>query len=571
MSSASAPPEEWRVAWPTLGDLIDAWILQHFRVPDGFHRGEPFRESDWQFWNTANFYRVRADARWIPEEPLKNQAFVYRRGQVIAPQKTGKGPWSAAIVAAEACGPTLFGGWAEDGELYLCEEHGCPCGWSYRYVPGEPKGIRQPSPLIQCTATSEDQVANVWRPLTAAIKLGPLGELLRTREGFIRVAGLSDDEDLDRIDAVTSSATSRVGNPISFALQDESGLYTKSNKMHAVAEAQRRGLAGMGGRSLETSNAYNPAEDSTAQRTREATSADVWKFYREPPPHLSYGDQRQRHQIHRYVYFGSPWVDLNSIEAEAEELRQVDPVQAERFFGNRCKAGSGSWLPDGAIAARTVQRELPEPRTAICLGFDGSDVDDWTALRAETFDGQQFTPLDAHGRPCLWNPKEQPEGRIPRADVRAAIEHVFDTFDVVRFYYDPPDWESEGSEWQGKYGEGVAEWHTYRVGAMCGALERFRTDLVKGTGLWLLQPDSADDRAGTHFRNAIIRPRPGRVVTSEGRQLQPYILGKPSQPQKIDAAMAGVLAHEAVQDAIAGGDLAKRKKPAISTTFYGFA
>ncbi len=55
-----------------------------------------------------------------------------------------------------------------------------------------------------------------------------------------------------------------------------------------------------------------------------------------------------------------------------------------------------------------------------------------------------------------------------------------------------------------------------------------------------------------------------------GRSGQTYILGKPSQHQKIDDVMAGVLAHEAVADAIAGGDLGKRKRPAVSTTFYAF-
>lgn len=38
----------------------------------------------------------------------------------------------------------------------------------------------------------------------------------------------------------------------------------------------------------------------------------------------------------------------------------------------------------------------PEPPRrgdqCICLGFDGSDVDDWTVLAAETLDGFSFTP-----------------------------------------------------------------------------------------------------------------------------------------------------------------------------------
>lgn len=349
------------VDFPTLGDLLDQWIEQHCRVPDGFARGAEFRQSDWQFWCTANHYRVREDAVWRPEAPLLNQAFVYRRSQVVAPQKTGKGPWAAAVTAAEAVGPVIFGGWAESGDVYLCSEHGCRCGWEYEYLPGEPKGIRHPSPLIQLTATSEDQVANVYRPLKAMIRLGPLGDLLKVREGFIRIVGSSSDDDFDRIDVVTANAQSRLGNPISFAVQDESGLYTRSNKMVAVAETQRRGAAGMGGRTIETTNAWDPSMNSTAQRTFEGRSVDVFKFFRQPDASLSYRNKRDRAKIHRHVYAGSPWVDLNSIEAEAAELLEHDPAQAERFFGNRLVSGTGSWLRDGVWDAAYAGAVASEP------------------------------------------------------------------------------------------------------------------------------------------------------------------------------------------------------------------
>ncbi len=346
---------EFVVSFPTLADLQDAWIEHHCRVPDGFARKQPFKMADWQFWCTANHYRVREDAEWVPERPLLNQAFVNRRSQVVAPQKTGKGPWSATLTAVEAVGPALFGGWAKRGDYYACETFGCSCGWEFPYEAGDPKGIRHPSPLIQLTATSEDQVDNVYRPLRAMIGMGPLKELLKVREGFTRILGDHDDPDMDRIDVVTSSANSRVGNPISFAVQDESGLYTAQNKMRKVAEAQRRGAAGMGGRTIETTNCWDPTEQSVAQTTFESAATDVFRFYRNPDEALqdrnghplSYLDKRQRRRIHEYVYEGSWWVNLDSIEAEAAELLEHDPPQAERFFGNRLVRGAGVWLPDG--------------------------------------------------------------------------------------------------------------------------------------------------------------------------------------------------------------------------------
>lgn len=349
------------VDFPTLGHLLDGWYEAHCRVPSGFARGEAFREADWQFWCTANFYRVRPDAEWIPKRPLLNQAFHYRRMQVVGPQKSGKGPESAAWTAGEAVGPSVFGGWAKRGDRYRCEDNGCDCGWSFRYQEGEPKGMRHPSPLIQLAATSEDQVDNVLSPLKASIALGPLKRLLLVREGFIRIVGGNDDPDLDRIDAVTSSANSRLGNPISFANQDETGLYTAANKMRKVAETQRRGAAGMGGRTIETTNAWDPTENSVAQTTYESSAADVFRFYRNPDlnpdlvhrngTRLSYRVKADRHRLHQFAYEGSWWVDLDSIEAEAAELMEHDPAQAERFFGNRLVYGAGAWLPEGAWEA----------------------------------------------------------------------------------------------------------------------------------------------------------------------------------------------------------------------------
>jgi hypothetical protein len=135
------------------------------------------------------------------------------------------------MTAAEAVGPSFsVAGLVAARAMTVKRDGGCPCGWYYDYEPGDPKGIRHPSPLIQLTATSQEQVDNVYRPLVAMIHLGPLKHTLKPRENFIRIVGRSDDPDMDRIDAVTSSALSRLGNPISFALQDETGTYTASEQ-----------------------------------------------------------------------------------------------------------------------------------------------------------------------------------------------------------------------------------------------------------------------------------------------------------------------------------------------------
>lgn len=519
--------DEFVVSWPTLGFLVADWIEQHCIVPDGFRMGDPFEMYEWQLWCTANHYRVKPEATVGQLAP----AFHYRRSLVIAPQKTGKGPWSATIILAEAAGPVVFNGWAKGGEVYACSDWGCNCGWWYEYEAGEPMGRPWPSPLLQLLATAVDQTDNVYRPLQSMIKNGPLSGLMKVGEEFTRVGQNG------RIDVVTSSALARLGNPITFALQDESGLYNDANKMTMVATTQRRGLAGMGGRSMETTNPPDPSENSVAQRTLESQRPDIFKFWREPPRHLSFRDKRERRKILAYAYKGSDHVDLDSIEAEVAELMETDPAQAERFFGNRMVYGAGTWCEADAWDRRAKPRDVPDG-VEVVVGFDGSDVDDWTLLRCETQQGYQFTPRFRDGTPMIWNPADH-NGQVPRLEVDAAVKDLFNRFRVVRMYADPPYWETEIDQWAAEFGEKIVlRWATFRPVQMHAACERLLTDVNK--------VDSGFSHDGCpvtalHIRNARKQPRPS----------ERYVLGKPSKPQKIDAAVTSVIAHEAAGDATA--------------------
>lgn len=522
----------YSVDFPTLW-VVPAWHERHCIIPDGFRKGTAWQHYDWQLWTTVNHYRVKPDAIAFDDEgyPTRAAAFHNRRSQVTAAQKTGKGPFAAVIVCGEAVGPTLFAGFAEGGEVHRCADHGCPCGWTYPYDAGEAMGMPWPTPLIQLLATSEDQVDNVYRPLQAMARGPYLSEQMQVREGFIRLPNEG------RIDVVTSSAQSRLGNPITFALQDETQLYTAQNKLIRVAETMRRGLAGMGGRSMETTNCWDPAEQSVAQRTYEGKSRDVFKFYEPPPPELRYSVKADRAKIHAFNYEGSPHVNLDAIEAEAAEIAETDPAQAERFYGNRIVAGLGSWMDGDKWDARGVGPRDLARKPQIVLGFDGSDVDDWTGIRAETQDGYQFTPVTSGG-PTIWSPADH-GGKVPRLEVAAAVEELFSTFSVVRMYCDPPYWETEVDSWAEKYGkERVLRWETYRPKQMHDACERLLTDVNK--------KDSGFTHDGCTVTAAHVRS--ARKAARTMGSIPRYILSKPGDGRKIDLAVCSVLAHEAWGD-----------------------
>jgi hypothetical protein len=509
---------------------------------------------EWQRRCTVEHYRLKPDA----EGGQLATAFAHRRSLVVGPQKVGKGPWSATIVAAEAAGPVLFAGWAGEDDGYVCLDHGCPCGWELPYLPGDPMGEPWTTPLIQLTATAEDQVANVYRPLQAMIRNGPLGDLMATMEGFVRVGGHDG-----RIDVVTSSAQSRLGAPVTFVLQDETGIWTKTNKLVEVAKTQRRGAAGMGGRVLETTNAPDPSVDSVALATiRSATrTGDIFVYHREPPESLGdYKVKANRRKIHAYAYEDCGHVDLEGIEAEAAELVLEDARMAERFFGNRKVAGSAKFLTPEEWDAAAVTIPPPGKGEVITLGFDGSDgtsqghhrMADSTVLRAcRVSDGYRWTvgawehPLDGEGYP-------EREWYVPRDDVMAKIRETFKFYKVALAGFDPPFWRKEIAELTEEYGEDViVEFRTANDQLMAAALDRLKKSMMTHDGCPITRK---------HVLNAVTHIKEYTNDNDERKRL--VLVSKPSKdsPDKIDGLISDAIANDMRDRAIAKGVRRKRSR-----------
>lgn len=548
------------VTFPTLGFLIADWVEAHCVVPDGDRRGDPFILYPWQLWDILNHYRLKPSAQRGQLAP----AFYFRRTQIVRPQKSGKNPLIAAVICAEACGPVLFDGWADEGDVYRCADFGCDCGWVCEYDQGDPRGRPWSTPLIQITATSAEQTDNTWDVLRPMIDYGPLAALVpHTGEEFIRLPGGG------RIDVVTSSATSRLGQRVTFCAQDQTESWFSANRMIKVAETQRRGLAGMGGRAIETGNAWDPSEDSVAQRTAESATRDIFRDHPLAPSGWSYRDKRQRRKVHQFLYADCPHVDLDGIEAEVVELMERDPNQAERYFGNRVLTGQSGWMPadvwNGRAALLTV-----DAKQQITIGFDGSlgtmrarYKPDATALGAcRVDDGHLFTlgiweatQPDVDGYWC-WEPD--------RADIHATVEDAFSRFDVLQMWADPQHWQNDLGAWAEKYGfDRVLERWTNTDVFMHRELERLRTAIVNGD-----VTHDGDPRATAHVLNAraFVR-RSSRVVDPEGKRDRVLIRkNHPHSPDKIDMAVAWTLAYAARAHCLEKGlNLPKRKpSPLVS-------
>lgn len=192
----------------------------------------------------------------------------------------------------------------------------------------------------------------------------------------------------------------------------------------------------------------------------------------------------------------------------------------------------------------------PPDGTQACGGFDGSENDDWTAIKLETVEGYIFTPRYGPDlRPTIWNPAEWPGHRIPRGEVHTAWDELCRRFRLERVYFDPgfhdeSSWESEGETWDARHRRtSFVPWPTNQLNRMYPAIRRFEADLP-----WITHDGCPITT--THMGNA------RKIAKTADR----YALGKPSQKQKIDVAVTSVICHEAASDARAEGWGRKRQK-----------
>jgi hypothetical protein len=540
--------------------VVPSWIEAHCVVPDGFRAGEPFRLYDSQLLFTANFYLVRGDAEWVPDNPVLGPAFVHSRGILVGPQKFGKNPYGAAWICAEAEGPVLFADWAGRDDGYACSDVGCGCGWEYSYDRGEPMGMLWPTPLIQIVAFSEDQTDNTWDVLRPMIEKGPLADLIpKTGESFIRLRGADDQS---RIEIVTSSEQSRLGARTTAVLGDQLEQWWESNGMRRVADALFRNLAGVGGRAALLANAWDPTQHSVAEREFKSPATDIYRQSIWAPTehecgsteHDHFGDPIERRRIFEVVYpldqrrEGGGHIDLDSIEPEAVKIYAYDPPQARRYFGNeRDVQGQGKAFDLAVWEERRVKRPKVVPDNAlITIGIDGSVRWDHFPLIATDVAGGYQWPLG------IWTPGG-PGKEVNVLEVERVLEHAFDTWNVWRVYGDPPYIESWLAKWAGRWGEDVVlKWETARPKAMAYAYRSWKQAMTSGELSHCAAADEFCALFTEHVGNAVkretgFRDDEGFLWTVEKEA--------PNSQKKMDSCPAAALSWEARNDALRDGAL----------------
>lgn len=407
---------------------VEEWLIQ----PDGPTAGEPFRLTAEQVNFLLWFYAMDEHGR-----------FIYRRATLRRAKGWGKSPFMGAIALAEMCGPVVFAGWDADGN---------------------PIGQEHPLPWVQIAGVSQAQTHNTYDSI---VGLAQDPDFQRTYEldvGLTRILG----SDGAKIEMITSSATTLEGGRPTFVIMDETHHWTESNRGWALAAVIRRNLAKTGGRSIETTNAHEPGEDSTAENTYTAyramaeartRRADILYDSREAPDGVDLANEPQLREALRITYGDSTWVDIDRKVGEIYDPNTT-PEESRRFYLNQIVAAANAWLTPLQLTDNFVKDIRPlrlgnpdRPRgwrqgDEVVLGFDGSRTHDSTALVAIRLDDAAAFLLG------VWERPEGPAGdgwEVPYDEVRDLVDHAFAVLDVAAFFSDVHPWETDVAHWADVY------------------------------------------------------------------------------------------------------------------------
>ena len=458
----------WRGAqrkgeFPTLGFSIADWIEDSIIIPDGDRAGDPYILTGEQLRHLLQFYRLQPDAR--PEDG--SLAFVYYGDLLMRPQKWGKDPFAAAIVCAQALGDVRFDGWDANGE---------------------PVGKPVATPWIQCAGNAEEQCDNTWRPILAMLRNGPLCATPGLDVGDTRINLPTGG----RIEPVTASARARQGARVTFVTLTESHLMTEASGGVRLARTLKRNVAGMDGRWMEITNAYDPSEQSVAQRTHVAKHSNVLFDYRPPRSRVDLEDESAVMRELIYVYGDSEigkggWVRKERILADMKD-EATGEGEARRYFLNEISVGSEDAVDTVRWTAQTHLSDNLMPNEAITLGFIGSQTSKATSLVACRLRDGHCVHIKTWEKPGHLGKEEW---HVPQPEVMAEVKELFGAYDVYTMFCSPHAWQTEVNTWAGEYhGKAIKSGSDWKVQIvelwlnsemrMDQVIERFRTAHEQG-------------------------------------------------------------------------------------------
>lgn len=431
----------WVLPKLTLGWHALAWTklyLQHSRDRPWTYTPEQARLTLW-------WYAVDDNLEWL-----------FDQGVLQRLKGWGKDPVGATWSAIEFVGPSRPSGkFAKEGN---------PLG-----IPaGQPLGEPHPEAWVQIAAVSQTQTKNTMRLFPGLFNK-------RAKQEFQLDIGkelIYAHKGAQMIEAVTSSPATLEGARATFVLKNEPHHWTGSNAGHDMADViDRNATKSSDGsaRYLSITNAYEPGEDSVAEREREAFEAvesgkslasRIMYDSLEAPPDAPLSAEAAPAVIEA-IRGDSTWLDIDRIVRSILDPKNP-PSRSRRFWYNQIVAAEDAWVaPYQWDACERLDLQVAEGDDIVAF-FDGSKSDDATGLvGCRVSDGHVFQ-LGVWQRPDGLDTKVR--WTVPRDAVNAAVDDMFARYKVLAFFADPGAGnDDEGERYWDRYIDGWAERYGKRL------------------------------------------------------------------------------------------------------------
>lgn len=509
---------------PSIGWQIVHWCETFLCHGPGDLRGDPLEVDAEMMAFVARCYEVD------PKTGLR----VVDEAMLSRCKGRAKSEVAGEVVCVELIGPARFDHWAVKGESSW---------WGYQYEVGEPVGRPVRDPFIRCLATEETQAGNTYE--NVVVMLEHLSEhhgdqFAKLDIGKTRTYVIGGGE----VRPSTASSAAKDGGKETFAVADETHLYVLP-ELHDMYDTVSRNLTKRPAAQpwlLNTSTMYQPGKDSEAERLHHRSKA---------------GDDHRMLLDHLDAQAPKDWDDddllLEALRAAAgsavdwmdftrrlRECRRTSKAKACRYFLNLAMVDEEVAVDANRWAELARVGAPPSEGAGIAIGFDGSDSGDSTGVLGIDMASGRWFVLGVWERP-----EKVDEWRVPRGQVDAIVESAFNHYDVARMYCDPKGWREEIAGWQAKYTDDVVvNYPTNSWRRFAYAVDRFLTGVQEGSL--------------THDGDPILAKHVGNAHKLEVNPRKPadgviLVKASPNSPRKIDLAVAGCLAQQARDDALAAG------------------
>lgn len=472
--------------------------------------------------------------------------FSYRQAVYQAFKGSGKDPFAAVLAIVELVGPCRFSHWEYDSEGNKT-----------------PVAMDEPDAWVQLVGTAKHQTNNTMSMIP---KL--LGKKVRAEYGLdVQKEIVYANHGERRLEMVGANFATLEGNRVTFAVLNETQHWIPSQGGPALYDTIYDNVAKTNGRFLCITNAFQPGQDSIAERIRNEQEK-VWAGASEDSGwlYMSLEAHEKAPLDPEWVPFimdtiiGDSWWQRKNIKNLVKKVLDGarSPSRTRRMYYNQVVTSEdaffspGEW--DGARALGTIGTEQDlKAGDAIVLGFDGGSSDDATALVALRISDKLIVPILVEQKPQGW-PKDQ-KWLVDRQLVNEEVGRVFATYQVKAFFADVNLWESYIATWSETYRDAleVKASATSAIGwDMRGSKEKVSAfwDLFEGSILDGRLKHNGDGQLRVHALNAK-RGHNGKGLIARKES--------PESTRKIDLMVAAYVAFVALQSLIERGSTDPRR------------